>query len=380
MALPDGSAPGIYIHIPFCLKKCSYCDFLSFPAGPGSGELFRSYTDALIHEMDERCGLLPAPADTIYVGGGTPTVLPLESLSRILEKSFAFATPCCEVTIEANPATISRDALAALRALGANRLSVGMQSIFDDKLKILGRAHTFGQFLESYEDALAAGFDNISLDLMYALPGQTLQEWEESIRLAASLSPRHISAYSLSIEEGTRFWDLAEAGLLQKADEDADLEMSHMAAALLGELGYEQYEISNYAQPGFWSRHNSKYWKRIPTLGLGLGAHSFAGGKRWSNTRDMKEYIDRDFGMRGLEDLSRWDEIQETVFLGLRLNEGISLQDFLDRFGESFESVFKGPLEKMEKLGAVSRAGGRLRLAPRGRDVLNAVMAEFLCQ
>jgi oxygen-independent coproporphyrinogen-3 oxidase len=372
---PAGNAPGVYVHIPFCLSKCGYCDFLSFA---GREEMFEPYAEALIKEMEANSGILPEPADSVYVGGGTPTVLPIKILSRILEKALAFAASPCEITIEANPATISKEGLKALRACGANRLSIGMQSVSDSFLKLLGRAHTFSQFLKVREDALDAGFSNISLDAMYALPGQTLKEWEEALKLAASLSPGHISAYSLSIEEGTPFGKQAQAGLLEKADEETDLAMSHMAAGVLGGFGYEQYEISSYALPGFRSRHNCKYWKRIPTLGLGLGAHSFIGGQRWSNTRSLKEYLSGGFPKCGLEVLSREDEMEETVFLGLRMNEGISLEAFFARFGESFESVFKEPLEKMERLGAVDRAGGRLRLTPRGRDVSNVVLAEFL--
>jgi oxygen-independent coproporphyrinogen-3 oxidase len=371
------SPPGIYIHIPFCRSKCLYCDFLSFPA---KGEHYEAYTEALKNELKMAESYFGAPADTVYVGGGTPTALPINLLASILEAALKYAASGAEVTVEANPATISRKDLSLLRQVGANRISMGMQAAQDHLLEKLGRAHTFGQFMRAHEDAVEAGFDNISLDAMFGLPGQTAIEWEETIKAAISLNPPHVSAYSLAIEEGTPFHRLMEAGAIAPMDEEADRAMFHWAVEALAQAGIRQYEISNFAVPGFESRHNSKYWKRCNTFGFGLGAHSFWEGRRWSNARSLEEYLKAN-GCGTSSDaqmLSEKEEMEEFVFLGLRLNEGISFEEFFYSFGTPFDKVYARTIKKLEKLGVLEVCEGRLKLTDKGRDVSNTVLAEFL--
>jgi oxygen-independent coproporphyrinogen-3 oxidase len=281
---------GLYIHIPFCVSKCVYCDFLSF-ANAGVN-LMEQYKDALVDELN---GLrkLNHTIDTVYIGGGTPTALPLPFLLEIIKAIRRFnLTADAEFTIEMNPGSVnaSFETFKALRERGVNRLSIGLQAWQDELLRSLGRIHTRKQFIDNFNAARAAGLKNISVDLMFALPGQTAEQWIESLNAVVSLRPEHISAYSLTPEEGTPLWAGIQSGRITLPGDEADREMYHTARRLLASRGYEHYELSNFALPGFESRHNPRYWTRAPDIGAGLGAHGFDGSCRKCNTTDMNKY------------------------------------------------------------------------------------------
>ena len=405
----------IYIHVPFCVKKCAYCDFLS---GPASEETMQAYTEALIREtrlIADRDHRLPpvrvkhtagpdisghrlqddhADVVSVFIGGGTPSILPPALLDRIMaaiHESFTIS-PDAEITIEANPGTLSLDKLHDYRRMGINRLSIGLQSPDDRELKMLGRIHTWKDFLESYARARKAGFDNVNIDLMMALPGQTREGWQRNLRTAAELMPEHISAYSLIIEEGTPF---AERELLLP-DEDTEYAMYDDTACILEEYGLHQYEISNYARKGRECRHNVGYWIRRDYLGFGLGAASLRRGERWSDVRDMETYISVLSGTgdvplektgdvspektlrRDVQILSEKDAMAEQMFLGLRLTEGVPEALFAKRFGKTPEQVFGPVINKYINLGFLEKVDGCIRLTRPGIHVSNVIMSDFV--
>lgn len=424
----DLSCLELYIHIPFCVRKCAYCDFLSFPSGEEERE---RYVERLTEEIEEAGAVSEGyVATAIFFGGGTPSVLTPKQTERILnavKKSFYVAEDA-EITTEVNPGTADREKLEAWRQAGINRLSFGLQSTENRELQYLGRIHTMEDFLESYRAAREAGFENINIDLMSALPGQTVSSWEKTLRTVVSLQPEHISAYSLIIEEGTPFCqmfgedgDAAEEkkrrqslGIPELPDEDAERRMYYDTERILGEAGYHRYEISNYAKPGYECRHNKGYWTGTEYLGLGLGASSYinirrekgeaakisASGKesgdrrqleRRSNVRDFKTYLSltrEDFRAgRQIEEralLTNQAMMEEFMFLGLRLTEGISEMEFFRRFSCTLETVYGDVLEKLagqELMERYEREGAAFwRLTKRGIDVSNCVLAEFLME
>ena len=424
----DLSCLELYIHIPFCVRKCAYCDFLSFPSGEEERE---RYVERLTEEIEEAGAVSEGyVATAIFFGGGTPSVLTPKQTERILnavKKSFYVAEDA-EITTEVNPGTADREKLEAWRQAGINRLSFGLQSTENRELQYLGRIHTMEDFLESYRAAREAGFENINIDLMSALPGQTVSSWEKTLRTVVSLQPEHISAYSLIIEEGTPFCkmfgedgDAAEEkkrrqslGIPELPDEDAERRMYYDTERILGEAGYHRYEISNYAKPGYECRHNKGYWTGTEYLGLGLGASSYinirrekgeaakisASGKesgdrrqleRRSNVRDFKTYLSLtrdDFRAgRQIEErelLTNQAMMEEFMFLGLRLTEGISEMEFFRRFSCALETVYGDVLEKLagqELMERYEREGAAFwRLTKRGIDVSNCVLAEFLME
>lgn len=424
----DLSCLELYIHIPFCVRKCAYCDFLSFPSGEEERE---RYVERLTEEIEEAGAVSEGyVATAIFFGGGTPSVLTPKQTERILnavKKSFYVAEDA-EITTEVNPGTADREKLEAWRQAGINRLSFGLQSTENRELQYLGRIHTMEDFLESYRAAREAGFENINIDLMSALPGQTVSSWEKTLRTVVSLQPEHISAYSLIIEEGTPFCqlfgedgDAAEEkkrrqslGIPELPDEDAERRMYYDTERILGEAGYHRYEISNYAKPGYECRHNKGYWTGTEYLGLGLGASSYinirrekgeaakisASGKesgdrrqleRRSNVRDFKTYLSltrEDFRAgRQIEErelLTNQAMMEEFMFLGLRLTEGISEMEFFRRFSCALETVYGDVLEKLagqELMERYEREGAAFwRLTKRGIDVSNCVLAEFLME
>lgn len=368
----------LYIHIPFCVRKCDYCDFLS---APGSEEAKASYTEALLREI-EAVKTEKREVSSIFVGGGTPSVLSPSLMGDIFEKiheSFSVA-PDAEITIEANPGTLSKEKLFLYRSVGINRLSLGLQSPEETELKSLGRIHTYGEFLESFSLAREAGFQNINVDLMCALPEQTYEGWIRNLRTVAALHPEHISAYSLIIEEGTPF----AKRKLNLPDEDTEYRMYEDTAGILAEYGYEQYEISNYAKKGLSCRHNIGYWTRKEYLGLGLGAASLWGNQRFSNTPDFSLYLNNSGfpeKIRGdRETLSLEAEMSEFMFLGLRMTEGVSKAEFLEGFGVPIESVYGKVLDKYKSMGLLEEKEGRIFLTREGIHVSNGVMAEFLLE
>ena len=415
-----GSPVSLYLHLPFCVRKCRYCDFLS---GPYDASVRRRYLRALETEIQLSAetfgnGNERLSADTVFLGGGTPSLLDADELAHlmaVLSESFRIL-PGAEITMECNPGTVDREKLLAFREAGINRLSIGVQSFRDEELKLLGRIHTAEEAKQCVLDARWAGFDNISLDLISALPGQNIGQWMESLREAAALAPEHISAYSLILEDGTPLKEAALEGKLPRLpDEDEDRKMYHETRSFLAEHGYHRYEISNYAKKGFESRHNSGYWTGHPYLGFGIGAASFYAGCRWSHTRSMTSYLqalksagasagaltksdgeslssaEKATGRRGQEPtevlesiyeekeiLSEKDRMAEFMFLGLRRMQGVSEAEFLRRFGRTMEEVYGSVLKRYQELHMLQREGGRIFLTERGIDVSNAVMADFL--
>ena len=380
----------LYFHIPFCVRKCLYCDFLSAPA---DDETKAQYMDALIRETRERAGdYRDYRVVSVFVGGGTPSTVPENLLENMLEavgEGFELAETA-EITVEVNPGTVDRGKLRRYRQAGVNRLSIGLQSADDEELSAIGRIHTYGQVLETYYAARECGFSNINVDLMSALPGQTLGSYLGTLEkvLALKPAPEHISAYSLIVEEGTPFYEMERKGILRIPDEECDRLMYAKTEELLGKEGYHRYEISNYAKPGYECRHNCGYWRRREYLGLGIGAASLIENRRFRNGDSLEAYLDHPTGLREeLQELTVEERMEEFMFLGLRMTEGVSVSAFQALFGESLEKVYgnvikknleDGLLEYRETDKWTETGGRRLALTKRGIDVSNMVMAEFL--
>ncbi|MCM1028456.1 MAG: radical SAM family heme chaperone HemW [Pseudoflavonifractor sp.] len=318
---------GLYIHIPFCRSRCSYCDFYSVASRSMDA---RGYVDALLAELDARKGDYPVPFDTIYIGGGTPTMLPPEELTRLIRATVAEAREGAEVTVEANPDDITDEIARSLIEAGANRVSMGVQSLVDSELKAISRRHDAAGAVRAVEHLREAGIDNISLDLMYGLPGQTIETFAQSVEGIIALNPEHISAYLLSYEPGTRLTKDLEAGKIEEYDDkEAEKYYRHLCRAM-DEAGYEHYEISNFARPGYWSRHNSSYWDpALPYLGLGAGAHSYDGrSRRRANRASVSRYMANPCNAADpnlCEQLSPEEIFEEKIMLALRTRHGVNL-------------------------------------------------------
>ena len=371
----------LYIHTPFCKKKCDYCDFVSYA---GKESLIDQYVDNIIKEI--HCldfGSLGVARDaepveaffnldlnTIYIGGGTPTLLEPKHFDKILSTIIChLSLDIChsEISVEANPATADREKLKALRELGVNRLSIGAQSFNDRHLKTLGRVHNSADILRFYDDARSAGFNNINLDLIFAIPGQTLADWEDDLRKAIHMAPEHLSAYNLTPEENTPLYE-------EMTNEDLEAEMFEYTITTLTSAGYRHYEISNFAKPGFECRHNINYWKNGNYLGIGAGAHSHLNGKRWANPNSIEGYIGcgcaaRNVSRRTSDDSSRATDRRETIFLGLRLTEGLPSNKF-----QGFESETKELINE----GLLQRNNGHYHLTRRGIMLGNRVFERFV--
>lgn len=446
---------GIYIHIPFCVHKCIYCDFLSSPADVHTR---KQYVRALINEiyltregkcankliknvlqgdntsyedMEEQAvnGLTSDYAlyDTvcmadyektimqedisgcvddiksenghivtsIFIGGGTPSAIDAEDISDILDavrKNYNVSDKA-EITIECNPGTMDKKKAVIYRKAGINRISFGLQSTDNNELRMLGRIHTYEQFMESYKIAREAGFDNINIDLMSALPGQTMESFKAVLEKALSLGAEHISVYSLIVEEGTRLSDNIDSFPPIPSD-DEDRQMYYMTKEMLSSYGYEQYEISNYAQKGYECKHNLKYWERCDYLGFGIGAASLYGGRRYTNISDIgrymdvlaeitnaldKSYVNELLQIRtDMEELSKEDEMSEYMFLGLRKTKGIDITDFKEEFGTDIKDIFGEAIEDNISRGLLIHDGNCLYLSKRGIDISNTVMSDFI--
>lgn len=374
---------GIYIHIPFCVKKCNYCDFLSFSADDIARE---DYVQTLCEEIRlEAREYESYQVQTVFFGGGTPSLLTRPQLVSIMEtlKENFYIAETAEISMEMNPGTVTAESLKGYRAAGINRISIGLQSANDDEMKVLGRIHTYEMFLQAYKEAVAAGFTNINVDVMSALPGQDRNSYKDTLQKVLSLNPApaHISAYSLIVEEGTLFHRWYEQGKLDLPDEEEEREMYELTGKMLEEAGYHRYEISNYALAGYECEHNKSYWTRENYLGLGLGAASMVGNVRFSNESDMNQYMNRVKTSRGAEKkgtlLNKEEQMEETMFLGLRLMEGVSKHKFSESFGVSMESVYGDVIKKHVKDGLLTD-GECVKLTKRGIDVSNVVMADFL--
>ena len=371
----------LYLHMPFCVRKCAYCDFLSFPTDQETQNLYTRRLREDIDAMEKKYGDIPV--DTIFIGGGTPSVPDSALIVGIMErvrKAFHVAEGA-EISMEANPGTVTREKLTDYRRAGINRLSFGLQSANDRELKLLGRIHTWAEFLESFHLARECGFTNINIDLMSALPGQTRESWKDTLKLVTDLNPEHISAYSLIIEDGTPFGEKygSEEGRKLLPDEDSEREMYHETKRFLRDCGYERYEISNYAKPGRACRHNIGYWTGLPYLGLGLGASSYMDGCRFAVNSDMKQYLEEKPGMfTDVEKLTKKDMEEEFFYVGLRMTAGVSLPEFERRFGVSAKDVYPGLMEMFVEEKAAVFQGDRFVLTDYGLDVSNYIMAQFL--
>lgn len=373
---------GLYIHIPFCRQKCLYCDF---PSWAGKEGQMQAYVDALTKELRNRGNLYQGKqVVSVFFGGGTPTVLEIPMLKQLMQAVFEHwnVAADAEITAEANPGTLGQEMAEALREMGFNRLSMGVQAWQNRLLKELGRIHTIETFLENYQAVRAAGFANVNTDLMFALPQQTLADWQETVREMVALQPEHISAYSLILEEGTPFFDRYEKGELEPAAEELDREMYHWAVDYLAENGYEQYEISNFAKKGRQSRHNRIYWQAEEYLGMGLGAHSYMEGERFHNPYDLQTYIAADGAVSLLkeevETITEEDALAEFMFLGLRLTEGVTFERFCRRFGREMMDVYGEQVTDLVAKGLLEQDETGIRLTKRGIDVSNVVFEQFL--
>lgn len=375
MITNNRDAAGIYIHIPFCMRKCRYCDFLSFEDHSSCDE----YIEALIGEIEDRGGRY---VDTVFIGGGTPSAIAPEHIVSIMEAVYDNfeIDEAAEITIEVNPGTLTSEKLAMYRGAGINRLSIGVQSFHDSILSGLGRIHSADTARKTVAMAKEAGFENISIDLMFAVPGLTMEIWKDTLSVAVSLGVKHISFYSLQIEEGTPFGEMFENGTLKETDESEDRKMYHYAIDFLKENGYLQYEVSNSAITGFESRHNMKYWEMADYLGMGLGASSFEGGRRTVNTSEMDSYLQWD----RVDDEyinTPFDNASEFVFTGLRKTEGISLRDFEEFTGMEFFEVFPEAAVKTgqwKEYGFIEFDGDILKLTTAGMDIQNNILKEFV--
>lgn len=377
---------GLYVHIPFCIKKCNYCDFLSAPADDTTK---KRYVDALCKEI---AGYKELVRDyelaTVYFGGGTPSVLPVSLMEQVLEviqKNITVNLEAAEITMEVNPGTVTLEKLNGYRQLGVNRLSIGVQSSKEEELALLGRIHSFEEAKQTVVWAREAGFTNISLDLISALPGQSLEDYKQNVEAILALQPEHISSYSLIVEEGTPFYELYAEGREKETDlpdEETDRAMYAYTKERLAAAGYERYEISNYAKPGYESRHNSSYWTGTEYLGAGLGASSLFTNARYHNETDLTTYIreveeGKDI-RREMERLVESEQMEEFMILGLRRMCGVSREEFQKRFARPLETVYGSALQKLVKQKLIVIEGDCIALTELGIDVSNRVFVEFV--
>ncbi len=370
----------MYIHIPFCVQKCFYCDFPSFA---GKQNLYADYTNTLVLELIEKAPLFQGEKiKTIFFGGGTPTILPVPFLQTIMDTIFSHynISPDAEITIEANPGTLSISVLKALYQMGFCRLSIGLQAWQDVLLQKLGRIHNLSMFLKNYHHAREVGFENINIDIMFSLPEQTQAQWEQTLYQVAALQPEHLSAYSLMIEEGTPFFQLFQENKLLLPEEEQDRKMYYATKDILAAHGYHQYEISNFSKKGYECRHNKVYWQTKHYLGFGLGAHSYYQTKRFHNPYDIETYLASE-GKRLAEDVESLTitELQsEFMFMGLRMTEGVSAAVFKKRFGVSLQSVYGKQIEMLLKQNLLQQKQDRYFLTAQGIDLSNTVFCYFL--
>lgn len=373
----------LYIHIPFCEKRCLYCDFYTVA---GVNERIPDYVRALQQEISLRAAQdfwRRQKFETLFFGGGTPSLLSPEQLAEILEACFAhfnFA-PRLEITIETNPGTISNDRLARYRAAGVNRLSLGVQSFDEEELRLLDRIHSPEQARAALLGARYAGFENVSLDLIFALPNQTRKRWQENLKHAVELEPNHISAYNLTIEEGTPLDHAIRKGKIVPLTEEDERAMYDFTMTFLAQNGYRQYEISNFARPGYEAKHNIKYWDGSAYLGLGASAHSYDGKRRFWNVANLRKYFERlaqnQLAEENGEELTPSQRKFEFAFLGLRQNRGVNLQEFERKFRTPFARAFNGLVGEMENEGLLVRAGDFLRLSKEGIFLCDEICARL---
>ena len=371
----------LYIHIPFCIRKCNYCDFLSFPeTESGIAQYCHALKEEIKRTGDQAEGI---GVRSVFIGGGTPSILEAEQITEIMtciRNNFSIEKNA-EITIESNPGTLNAEKLNCYHELGINRLSIGLQSTDDDCLRRLGRIHTFQEFEKNYEQARKSGFQNINIDLMSGLPGQSLRGYEDTLNRVTELKPEHISSYSLIIEEGTPFYK-SDSVLQQLPDEDTERKMYERTKEILAQQGYDRYEISNYARQGRECIHNLGYWEQVPYLGMGLGASSFYNGARFSNERNFRKYLSTPYlPFEHREDyvqVSREEQMEDTMIFGLRKMKGISVSEFEREFGTPIWEMYGSVIERYSNLGLLIQEGDVLRLTDAGIDVSNRIFEDFI--
>ena len=365
---------GLYIHIPFCIKKCDYCDFISFS---GKEMCFEKYIQKLAEEMKEYNG---EEINTVFIGGGTPTVLSASLITKLCTdiKRYFNLSDDTEWTIEANPGTLTDEKINSMLEGGINRISVGIQSFNDEELKVIGRIHNAQTAYNTIIKLDKAGFKNISIDLMESLPFQTEASLKNTLKTAMDLPLKHISVYSLIIEDNTPLKVKYDSGVFNLPDEDSDRDLYALTKKYLSGFGFNRYEISNYSKKGYESRHNLKYWNLDEYIGLGVAAHSFVGNKRFSNTDSLEKYLSGDFRSGESEILTANDRMGEYMMLGLRKTAGVSVCDFKTRFNREIYSVYGNTLKKYINTGFMKEENGFFSLTDKGLDVSNSIMCEFL--
>jgi len=383
-------ALGLYLHIPFCIRKCNYCDFLSF--GGTSAEEQKAYFRTLIRQIKHYSDIYSNKyyVDSVFIGGGTPSLVEerlIHELMSAVRNSFA-VDKNAEISIESNPKTLTKNKLDTYLDAGINRLSMGAQSFDEKLLNFMGRVHSAEDILANYTLARACGFRNINLDLMFAIPGQTMQIWMDTIKQAIELAPEHISFYSLQLEEETPFFSMFQEGRLKETEEELDRDMYHEAVKILKGGGYRHYEISNAAKDGYECRHNLKYWSMDDYLGLGLGAHSYLGGMRFSQIEKLPAYTEAAFRNEKDRSIAAWEhrnarqeDISEYIFTGMRKLEGISLIDFETRFEQSIEDVYSANWHRVKKYideGYIVKSAANMHFTIKGIDISNTILTEFV--
>lgn len=372
----------LYIHIPFCIKKCLYCDF---PSYGGCESIFDDYVNALINEIREtKESFSDYNIKSIFLGGGTPSILSPKLTGKIMDTVFNCFNidNNCEITTEANPKTVDEFKLREYKAMDINRISFGVQAWQNNILKSLGRIHTIDDFIKNIAEARDIGFKNINADIMFALPNQTLSDWEETLEKIIKLNPTHISAYSLIIEDGTVFGKMYDEGNLKPCDEVLDRKMYYMAKEMLSDKGYNQYEISNFAKEGFECYHNKVYWRCDEYIGYGLGSHSYFNEKRFNNTYDIEKYISSkgkySVIKENIEKLKTEDMYAEFMFMGLRMTKGIEKQRFFERFNKSVFDVYGNEIKHLKELNLINETDTNIMLTEKGVDVSNTVFEKFI--
>ncbi|AXU80049.1 TPA: radical SAM family heme chaperone HemW [Clostridioides difficile] len=388
---------GLYVHIPFCVKKCKYCDFNSYKMDIDSK---KRYIEDLKIEMElysnklykdnkyknkECCSLNKNDKITsIFVGGGTPSILTSDEIREVFIsiKEMFDIDENAEITIECNPGTLTLEKLKTMKEIGINRLSIGLQAIQEKHLNFIGRIHTYEEFEKNYKDALSVGFKNINIDLMYSLPNQTLCDWKETLEKVVHLNPTHISAYSLILEEGTELYNMYESNKFELIDENVDIEMYEYTINYLKSKGYNQYEISNYSKEGYNCEHNILYWECEHYIGIGAGASGYINENRYNNVESLEDYhlslVKREKPIQENEILSKKDMIEEKIFMGLRMNKGIKFEDFKKKFGIDFREKYNKQIEMLLARKLINQSFEGIQLTQKGREISNSVFIEFM--
>ena len=388
---------GLYVHIPFCVKKCKYCDFNSYKMDIDSK---KRYIEDLKIEMElysnklykdnkyknkECCSLNKNDKITsIFVGGGTPSILTSDEIREVFIsiKEMFDIDENAEITIECNPGTLTLEKLKTMKEIGINRLSIGLQAIQEKHLNFIGRIHTYEEFEKNYKDALSVGFKNINIDLMYSLPNQTLCDWKETLEKVVHLNPTHISAYSLILEEGTELYNMYESNKFELIDENVDIDMYEYTINYLKSKGYNQYEISNYSKEGYNCEHNILYWECEHYIGIGAGASGYINENRYNNVESLEDYhlslVKREKPIQENEILSKKDMIEEKIFMGLRMNKGIKFEDFKKKFGIDFREKYNKQIEMLLARKLINQSFEGIQLTQKGREISNSVFIEFM--